>query len=219
MRRYLIRAVIMGMAFLLVVPFGPAEAAKLYRWVDNEGVVHFGDRMPPESIKFKREELNKDIRQVKVIDKEKTAEELAAEKAVADKALKAEAEAQEKRKQHVEQQRRLREMYAKEADIVAARDTRIAELQRTIEIADQRSATLQAQLADVADRRLKLEDANQSVPESMMTTTATLEREIAESEQFIATRREELAQTKTRYDNELAQFRELTKGHQAAATP
>ena len=33
-------------------------AAQLYRWVDEKGVVHYGDRVPPEATKLDREELN-----------------------------------------------------------------------------------------------------------------------------------------------------------------
>ena len=44
--REIFLAVILGLAVAAWVM--PAEAQKLYRWVDENGVVHFGDAIPPE---------------------------------------------------------------------------------------------------------------------------------------------------------------------------
>ena len=47
---------------LFLLAFGylsQASATKLYRWVDENGEVHYGDRVPPEEVKLKRDLLNK----------------------------------------------------------------------------------------------------------------------------------------------------------------
>jgi len=53
----------------------PATAAKLYRWVDEKGEVHYGDRVPPEEVKLDREELNKYGIPVRTLSHELTQEE------------------------------------------------------------------------------------------------------------------------------------------------
>ncbi len=53
----------------------PATAGKLYRWVDESGEVHFGDRVPPEEVKLDREVLNKYGITVETLQHELTAEE------------------------------------------------------------------------------------------------------------------------------------------------
>ncbi len=55
--RWLIVAGVLG---LLVAYAGTAgaEGRKVYRWVDEQGIVHFGDRVPPEQIRNDREILN-----------------------------------------------------------------------------------------------------------------------------------------------------------------
>jgi hypothetical protein len=62
------------------------DGAKTYRWVDKDGVVHFGDTVPPEYSSSNRQVLNEYGVPVATQDGAKTAEQLAAEKAAAKKA-------------------------------------------------------------------------------------------------------------------------------------
>ena len=63
-----------------------ASAGKVYRWVDNEGVVHFGDQIPPEYAPIDRQVLNQQGITVGTEQGTVTEEELAAERqATADK--------------------------------------------------------------------------------------------------------------------------------------
>jgi hypothetical protein len=65
-----IGALLLGSSMLL-----PASAAKLYRWVDENGEVHYGDRVPPEEVKLDREELNKYGVPVRTLSHELTQQE------------------------------------------------------------------------------------------------------------------------------------------------
>ena len=56
-----------------------ASAQQLYRWVDKNGVVHYGDRVPPEYAKVKRDILNDQAIKVGTLEAEKTVEQLEAE--------------------------------------------------------------------------------------------------------------------------------------------
>jgi uncharacterized protein DUF4124 len=53
---------------------------KLYRWVDNEGVVHYGDSIPAEYSDLERQVLNEHGITVDVMQAKRTAAELAEEK-------------------------------------------------------------------------------------------------------------------------------------------
>jgi Domain of unknown function (DUF4124) len=63
-----------------------AEARKTYRWVDKDGVVHFGDHLPPEYTSTPRQVLNEYGVPVASQNGVKTPEEIAAEKAAREKA-------------------------------------------------------------------------------------------------------------------------------------
>jgi len=58
---------------------GSATAGKLYRWVDENGTVHFGDRVPPEYSKGDRQVLNEHGITVDTLEKELSEEEVIAE--------------------------------------------------------------------------------------------------------------------------------------------
>jgi hypothetical protein len=57
--------------------FNSAMSGQLYRWVDADGVVHYGDRIPPEATKLDREEINEYGVTVKKLPHEMTDEESA----------------------------------------------------------------------------------------------------------------------------------------------
>lgn len=52
---------------------------KLYRWVDDKGVVHYGDSIPPEYSKQQRDVLNKQGVQIGTLEAEKTPAQVAEE--------------------------------------------------------------------------------------------------------------------------------------------
>lgn len=57
-----------------------AETQKLYRWVDKDGVVHYGDSVPAEYADIERQVVNEHGITVDVLRGKKTAEEIAEEK-------------------------------------------------------------------------------------------------------------------------------------------
>lgn len=53
---------------------------KLYKWVDEEGQVHYSDRVPADQIKKKHEELSEQGVVLEKIENARTKEEFAAER-------------------------------------------------------------------------------------------------------------------------------------------
>ncbi|HZF17115.1 MAG TPA: DUF4124 domain-containing protein [Steroidobacteraceae bacterium] len=54
-----------------------SQTEKLYRWVDDKGVVHYGDSIPPEYSKQQRDVLNKQGVQIGTMEAEKTPAQVA----------------------------------------------------------------------------------------------------------------------------------------------
>ncbi len=73
---YLLRASIL-LSFCLASGVAVAQDSKLYRWVDNEGVVHYGDSIPAEYAELERQVVNEHGITVDVMQAKKTEEELA----------------------------------------------------------------------------------------------------------------------------------------------
>lgn len=86
---------------LLIVCFSAgaasAQAPKLYRWVDEDGVVHYGDSIPARYAELERQVVNEHGITVDVMQAKKTDEELAEDARLEE--LRVEAELQRRRDQ------------------------------------------------------------------------------------------------------------------------
>lgn len=108
---------------------GPAEAAgKVYRWVDENGVVHFGDAIPPEYSRDRHEVL--DGRGTRTtVNEEKPAQQVSPERDNRDRALLA--------------------TYGSVKEIESLRDRRIGYLDSQNAVAEDRLRNLHARKQDL----------------------------------------------------------------------
>lgn len=114
-----------------------------YRWVDEQGVVHYGDHIPPQYATDDRTILNSQGVEVGHVDAQKSAEAQAAEAR--------ERAAQMKQRQH---DAFLVSTYTSEKDIEALRDVRLDQLAGQRAAAEQYVESLRGRLATLQSRAL-----------------------------------------------------------------
>lgn len=114
-----------------------------YRWVDEQGIVHYGDSVPPQYAPAERTELNAQGVELKRLDAQKSADQ-----AVAESRAK---EAMLKQKQH---DSFLLTTYTSVGDIEALRDERLQQLKAQRTAAEAYIETLQARLSALQTRAL-----------------------------------------------------------------
>jgi hypothetical protein len=112
-----------------------------YRWTDEQGVVHYGDRVPPQYVEKERAILNGQGVEVGHLDAQKTPEQLAADARARDDLLK--------QKQH---DSFLVTTYTSVKDIEALRDVRLDQLQGQRVAAEQYVDNLHSRLGDLQTR-------------------------------------------------------------------
>src|SRR3990170_3825907 len=78
--------------------FCSPASAKMYKWVDDQGVTHYGETIPPEYANKDRAELNKAGRVIKKIEVPTPAERKAQEQADAKKRADEKAAVEKKRR-------------------------------------------------------------------------------------------------------------------------
>ncbi len=78
--------------------FSHSSTATVYRWVDDEGRVHYGDHVPPEYSKGDRDVLNKHGVAIKKLPRELTQDEITAQKLAQEAAEAERAKAEELRR-------------------------------------------------------------------------------------------------------------------------
>lgn len=194
---------------LVCLAAGPAasqQAQKLYRWVDGDGVVHFGDSVPAEYAELERQVINSHGITVDVLQAKKTEEELAEERRLA-----------EIRKQ-VELQRRadqaLLATYLTVDEIVMHRDRRVELFQAQARVTELYLKNLQRRMDSLREEASRYhpysEDPNapeidQDLAVDLASTRETIERHEENLQRFHDDERNIVA----RFDGDIDRFREL----------
>lgn len=195
-------AVVAGLGLLAAVP---AQAAKLYKWVDENGNVHYSDKVPPEQAKQAREELNEQGVTVQQVERALTAEELAARKAEEKAAAESAAQIAEQR----ERDRTLLDSYASEDDITRSYQQRVDLLDQTIEARKVEIGLREKNLADLVARAADTERSGRAVPEVLQTMIRDERKEIERQRADITRREGERVQADKDYKADLARYREV----------
>jgi hypothetical protein len=208
-RASLAAAILAGAVALAPLP----GAATMYKWVDDKGVVHYSDKMPPEAVNKGSTQLSPQGIPVKKVDPAATPEAV--------KAREAEQERQkEAARQQGEQARRdraLLDSYTTEADIDLAR----ARAVKTVEDALQSAASYRTQLQKrkVALLERKASYGGKPVPPDIDRDLAAIDAELARDATLATQKAKQLVEIKARYDADKARWRQLNGGGAAAAVP
>lgn len=185
---------------------GAALAQSTFRWVDEDGVVHYGDRIPPEYANQPSDVLNRHGVPVGTRSGAATEAQLEAER------LEAEARAA-----RMEQQRRdrvLLDTYLSVDEIRMLRDRRIQLLEAQLAVTESTLARLYQQLHELellaSEFRPYSQDPEaERIPEDLADDLASAQASVIEHERRLARGREEQAAMVARFDEDIARFREL----------
>ena len=134
--------------------------AKMFKWVDEEGQIHFGDNIPAKYIVREHHEL--DDRGVVIRHKAaaKTAEQKLEEKRIEYEKKKA-ALIEKKKKQR---DRVLLDTYTTERDLIVARDSRLDAVGSQIKLADSIIADSNKKIASMEQQVVDIQASNRKVP-------------------------------------------------------
>lgn len=149
---FALSAVLMSCAF--------SAQAKMYKWVDENGQMHFGDRIPPKYLVKEHEELNEQGVTTKVREAAKTPEEKAEEKRLERERKKA--EIIEKRKKA--RDRVLLDTYTTERDLIVARDSRMDAVNSQIKLAETIISDSNKKIESMEKQVTEIKASNREVP-------------------------------------------------------
>jgi hypothetical protein len=191
---------------LLGLLSGPADAQKLYKWVDANGQVHYGDSIPPEYANQDRDVLNQ--RGV-AVGREEGLETPA--EAQAREEQQKRAKAAQEQAQH---DRMLLQTYQNVDEIELLRTRRIELIDSKITLQEQSLANLKARHAEQLQRASRFQPANKDpkappMPEGMADDIARAQSDIKTQEINLDKRRKERANVNAQFDADVARFKEL----------
>ena len=150
--------------------FVASAQAGMYRWVDENGAVHYGDKVPARYLKKEHQELNEQGTTVKKHDRAMTADE---------RAEKKQQEAQRKRLENEKRAQALRDRvltdtYTTERDLIAAKDARLDAIDSQLQLSKDIIESSKVKVDKTAELIERIKASGKMVPE---TTYAKLERE------------------------------------------
>lgn len=122
--------------------------AEMYRWVDKNGVAHYGDRVPPQNARQRREVLNEYGQTVTVKEREPTAQELEAARLEREREQAEQAAAA----RQAQYDRSLTATYSRVEQLDAAYADRLAIVDSKLSSARSTHADIQATLAPMLER-------------------------------------------------------------------
>ena len=170
---------------------------KMYKWVDENGQVHFGDRIPAKYLVKEHDELNDQGLVTKHKEAAKTAEQKAEEKRLEQERKQAELEA--KRKQ--QRDRILLDTYTTERDLIMARDSRLEAIDSQINLAT-------SLIKDSNDKIESMEKQMTEIKASGRDVPPDLYNRLENHKQQVSVQRRVMESYKKRRDEVSAQFNE-----------
>ena len=192
-------------ALFVGITFSLPAMAKLYKWVDEKGITHYGETIPPEYADRDRAELNKSGRTIKTIEvptaAERKAQKLADEKKRAD-----ERAALEKKRRDLT----LTSTYSSVSEIDLARN-------RSLQQVNARINNHTSQLKMESDNLLGLQKeseqytkANKQIPSALQDELRDTQARVDRLQKNLDKSLVEKAAVEARYDADKARYQELT---------
>ena len=180
-------------------------AAKLYKWVDDDGITHYGETIPPEYAGKDREELNKEGRVINT--EEVMTPERRRAKELEDEKRRAEAKAAIEQQRH---DRMLINTYSNVHEIDLART-------RSLQQFDARINMLNANLQAANDNLLSLQNeaegytkANRKIPASLVDDLKNAQDRLVQLQQDMVKPKADKAALEARFAADRARYIELT---------
>ena len=199
-----------ALLLLLAIP-GVHAHATMYKWVDEKGVTHYGDSIPPEY----RNKANIELNQRGVIIKKNDA-------ALTPEQIKAKEEELAKRKQEKETNRRdavLLGTYSNVGEIDLARDRNLRQIDRVIKDTQTQLKSVEDDLKTSRNHAAAYKRENQPVPDGMQMDIETLEKQKQDLEVAIIQKRADAEGLRARFEEDKKRYIELTESASASAKP
>ncbi|MDE1922289.1 MAG: DUF4124 domain-containing protein [Gammaproteobacteria bacterium] len=184
-----------------------AVGRDVYRWVDDHGVVHYGDQVPPQYATRERDVVNSEGVVVQRMAAQKTPEQIAAEQA---------------RKRAIEEKasrdRNLLNTYVSVQEIEHLRDQRLALLADQIKVTSQFLDILNGRLARLRENSMHFQPYSHSphaqpMPDQLADDLVRVTNDIHTQQQNLAEKHSEEAAMREQFSSDIQRFKELKGIH------
>jgi hypothetical protein len=188
------------------------EAGKLYRWEDEEGKVHYTDKMPASEVEQARSQLNEHGVEVGRVEAAKTPEE----RAKAEEIARLRAEKERLIAKHKEEDRVLLRTFRSEDDIIMAMNGKLTALDVIIQIAHSNAKHTKAKLSELQGVAASQERQGRNPSAAILSEIEGAQNQLHEIYQNILRKEQEKKDLRKKGKDDLQRFRTLKKLDQSA---
>jgi hypothetical protein len=195
-------------AFLASPSFAASTTGRtLYKWVDEHGMTHYGDHIPPEYAAQEQHVINSQGVEIARLDAQKSADQLAAEE---QKRLEAE--------QSQNRDRNLLNTYASVQEIERLRNQRVTLLSDQIKVTSQFLEVLNGKLSRLRTTSMHFKPYNNDptappMPDQIVEDLVRVGNDIHTQEQNLREKRGEESTMHQQFDNDIERFKQLKGLH------
>jgi Domain of unknown function (DUF4124) len=186
---------------------GASNGRTLYKWVDEQGVTHYGDHIPPEFAGQEQQVINSQGVEIRRLEAAKTPEQLAAEEQ-----KKTEAQQRQNRDKN------LLNTYASVQEIERLRDQRLALVSDQIKVTSQFLEVLNGKLKKLRASSTRFKPYNtdpnaQAMPDQIAEDLVRVGNDIRTQEQNLREKRSEETTMRKQFESDIERFKELKGIH------
>jgi Domain of unknown function (DUF4124) len=188
---------------------GPGTPAgrTVYKWVDEHGITHYGDRVPPEYAAQEQHVMNAQGIEINHLEAQKTPEQLAAED---QKRLEAQ--------QSQSRDKNLMSAYASVQEIERLRDQRMTLVSDQIKVTSQFLEVLNGKMkklrsGSMAYKPYSADPKAPAMPDQIAEDLVRVDNDIRTQEQNLLAKRSEETTMKQQFESDIDRFKELKGIH------
>ncbi len=200
------------LGFACALNFSGSALSGTFKWVDDKGITHYGDTIPPEYKDKANAELNKRGITVKRTDQALTAEQLRTRQEEEARAKGEEARLKEQRRRD----QALLQTFTTEKDIDLKRDRDLQQVELSIANNQAVLKSAEKRLTENRARGDALTKAGRQVPDGLKQDIENDDSEKDRLEGLVAQKRQEMDGIRVKYEEYKRRFLELQVGGRAA---
>lgn len=189
---------------LIVIVFSTAVEAKLYKWVDDKGVTHYGEVIPPEYANKSNALLSDKGRLIKRNEEINNTERRANEEVEAKKRIDNEAKLEQSRKDKA-----LLNTFSNEKEIDLARDRNLHQVESLISSVQSLQKSARESLKNYQQEAEERKRAGKKLHASLQADITESENKLAKLQLDLVKAQEKAASVKASYEADKIRFREL----------
>ena len=191
--------------FVFFNGFVNSVSAEIYRWVDDDGMVHYTDSMPPSRAQRQQDRLNDTGRIIGSIPAPKSVDELEEE----ERLTKLQEEQKKIKFETEKRDQMLLAMYSSVDDIEYVRDERIATVDSAIEITQLRKTKFIKKLKELDASEQRFKANGSEAPQWLIASRKHYQEQLSNIDEILEIKIKEKLDINQRFEKDINRYKEL----------